>query len=665
MQNLLNDLTKLLEQDDRLVAEGKLLKNKIVELALALDSGLIKLLLKHEGIKQHFFVEVEGVLVFDKIKLQQFVSNKQFLPDSYTAFKNKIGLTAAGEYLTESKEVVLAWPYKECVLEGGQTREDARRDEVFWNETLAPDQIDRLLSPKALTNFKKYDKNGEHKVLELSRNDNLIIKGNNLLALHTLRKVYTGKVKLIYIDPPYNTDNDTFLYNDSFNHSAWLTFMRNRLEVAKQLLCRDGLIFIQIDDNEAPYLKVLCDEIFGEAIINLYVQVRFEGKTLVEDMDFQKLIETTLVYGRSEMSKLNKQQCEYSEEGFCWEINETGIPEEVELGGKAVKIFKAGSYEICKVESSENALKEIWATGKILDGNSSGRFFRDYIEGRANIDGLGVLYKVPDIGDDGLSHRYFTGPKRPTATKGKYYQGMPRYRRGTDANKEKFLSIPNFYQLAESFGNCRHEGGTEFRNGKKPEVWISQIMEFATAPNDLVLDFHLGSGTTAAVAHKMGRRYIGVEQMDYIENITVERLKKVIGKNIQKDGKMFEELEYDQSGISKTVNWQGGGNFVYCELNRANQTFIDQIQSAKTGDDLQTIWQDMQKRAFLSYKINPKTIDANTSEFKTLSFEDRQRFLIEVLDKNMLYVPYSEIDDVTYAVPDEDKALNRQFFNLK
>ena len=651
MQNLLNDLTSLLEQDDRLVIEGKLLKNKIVELALALDPSLIKLLLKHNGIRKHFFVDVEGVLVFDKIKFQQFVSNKQFLPDSYTAFKNKIGLTVGGIYLTESKEVVLAWPYKDCVLEGGQNKEDEERNEIFWNEKLAPDQIDRLLSPKAFTNFRMFDKDGEHQVLEISPNDNLIIKGNNLLVLHTLKQVYSGKVKLIYIDPPYNTDNDTFLYNDTFNHSTWLTFMRNRLEIAKQLLCRDGLIFIQIDDNEAPYLKVLCDEIFGEAIINFYVQVRFEGKTLVEDMDFQKLIETTLVYGRSAMSKLSKQQCEYSEEGFCWEITETGIPEEVELGGKAVKIFKSGCYKVSKVDSSENGLKEIWATGKILDGNSSGRFFRDYIEGRANIDGLGVLYKVPDIGDDGLSYRYFTGPKRATATKGKYYQGMPRHRRGNDANKEKLLSIPNFYQLAESFGNCRHEGGVEFRNGKKPEVWISQIMEFATVPNDLVLDFFSGSGSTSAVAHKMGRQYIGVEQMDYIETITKTRLKNVVaGEN---------------TGISKSVNWQGGGSFVYCELNRANQVFIDQIQSAKTNADLQGIWQVMQERAFLSYKLDPKIVDANKSEFDDLTFVDQQRFLIEVLDKNMLYVPYSEIDDVTYNVTDVDKALNRQFFNSK
>jgi adenine-specific DNA-methyltransferase len=214
MQNLLQDLIQLLEQDDRFVVEGKPLKNRIVESALALDPALIKLLLLKETVRNHFFVELEGVLIFDKIKFQQFVSNKQFLPDSYTAFKNKIGLTADGDYLTESKEVALVWPYKDCVLEGGQEREDAKRNEIFWNETLAADQIDRLLAPKVLTGFKRYTASGEQAVTQLSPDDNLIIKGNNLLALHTLAKIYAGKVKLIYIDPPYNTGNDSFGYND-------------------------------------------------------------------------------------------------------------------------------------------------------------------------------------------------------------------------------------------------------------------------------------------------------------------------------------------------------------------------------------------------------------------------------------------------------------------
>lgn len=238
MQNLLNELTELLANDDQLVVEGKLLKNKLIELALKMDTGLIKLLLKSDNIKKHFFTDVDGVLVFDKIKFQRFVSNKQFLPDSYTAFKNKIGLVNEnGDYLSESREIVLAWPYKDCVLEGGQTKEDQKRDEIFWNETLAPDEIDRLLAPKVFTGFMRYDKDGEHVLDGREKidfaNENLIIKGNNLLALHSLYKKFAGKVKLIYIDPPYNTGSDSFKYNDNFNHSTWLTFMRNRLEIAK------------------------------------------------------------------------------------------------------------------------------------------------------------------------------------------------------------------------------------------------------------------------------------------------------------------------------------------------------------------------------------------------------------------------------------------------
>ena len=265
MQNLLDELLKALKDDKRLLIDGRLAKNKIVELALAMDEGLITLLLKNKAIKKHFFTKVGETLVFDKVAFQSFVSNKQFLPDSYTAFKNKIGLTVNKEYLTESKEVVLSWPYKDCVLQGGQTKEDQKRDEIFWNETLAPDEIDRLLEPKTLANFKKYDSKGEHAVKSISADDNLIIKGNNLLALHSLKKQYAGKVKLIYIDPPYNTggNGDTFEYNNTFKHSSWLTFTKNRLEVAKKLLSNDGAIIVAIDENEQARLGVLLQEIFN------------------------------------------------------------------------------------------------------------------------------------------------------------------------------------------------------------------------------------------------------------------------------------------------------------------------------------------------------------------------------------------------------------------
>src|SRR3989339_1702193 len=234
MKNILEQLTDLLKKDERLASQdGILLKNQAQELARKNDPALIRLLLSDKAIKQHFFFEVEKTLIFDKEKFIKFVSNKEFLPDSYTAFKNKIGLTEDGEFISEKKEVVLSWPYKDCVLEGGMTKEDQKRDEIFYNETLAPDDINRLLDAKVFTNFKRIDKKGEHKLDGFNRDekgtikDNLIIKGNNLLALASLKKKFAGKVKLIYIDPPYNTGNDGFKYNDYFNHSSWLVFMKN------------------------------------------------------------------------------------------------------------------------------------------------------------------------------------------------------------------------------------------------------------------------------------------------------------------------------------------------------------------------------------------------------------------------------------------------------
>ncbi len=270
MESILDNLKNLLQKDERLVSEGELLKNKVIELAIKLDKDMIESLLSDEQMKAVFFKQIGKATIFDKDKFIKFISNKQFLPDSYTTFKNKIGLMEDDEFIKEKKEVVLSWPYKDCILEGGMTKEEQKRDEIFWNEILAPDEISRLLDPKVFTNAKRIDKSGEHKFDKFKTDengdikDNLIIKGNNLLAIHSLKKRFAGKVKLIYIDPPYNTGNDDFKYNDAFNHSTWLTFMKNRLEVAKYLLSDDGIIFLQINDNELVYLKILMDEIFDK-----------------------------------------------------------------------------------------------------------------------------------------------------------------------------------------------------------------------------------------------------------------------------------------------------------------------------------------------------------------------------------------------------------------
>lgn len=322
---LLEELKVILEKDGRLVAEGKLLKNRIVEQALKLDKDLMKLLFKNERIKQHFFKNVDGVLVFDKEKFMKFIDNKEFLPDSYTAFKNKIGLAnEEGKYLAKSKEIVLVWPYKDCVLEGGQEEPDEKRKEIFHNVILAPDEIDRLLEPKVFTNFKRIDKEGEHQLdgfrrdAEINRKrglpedtitDNLIIKGNNLLALHSLLREFRGKVKLIYIDPSYNTGSDEFQYNDSFKHSTWLTFMKNRLEVAKEILKSDGILTVQCSYHEYAYLKVLLDEIFSRSnhLCTFNILVTHPDRILTGDKEFNDVIEYLLFYRISSETKFPKK----------------------------------------------------------------------------------------------------------------------------------------------------------------------------------------------------------------------------------------------------------------------------------------------------------------------------------------------------------------------
>ena len=196
------ELEELLSQYEEFIVEDILNKNKLSELARKYDAKLLNVLMREEKIKNHFFSKLEeGILVFKKDVFLQFLNNKEFLPDSFTAYKTKIGLgNKDGSLLSENHDIVLNFPYKDCILEGGQTKEDAKRDEIFFNETLAPSEITRLLDEKVFTNFKRYDKDGEHEVKEIKEDDNFIIKGNNLVALYSLKKRFAGKVKLIYIE---------------------------------------------------------------------------------------------------------------------------------------------------------------------------------------------------------------------------------------------------------------------------------------------------------------------------------------------------------------------------------------------------------------------------------------------------------------------------------
>ncbi|NCB48956.1 MAG: site-specific DNA-methyltransferase [Clostridia bacterium] len=244
-------------------SDGEFLTGKIFEAIERVDRAFMAILLKDTTAKSHFFDAIEEAYVLNQTKLYEFFNAKEYFDNSYTSYTNKIGLIKKESFIKKFDDVVLAFPYKDCVLEGGMSNEEASKKEVFYNSIISKDEIDRLFEPKVLTNITKFDTNGQHKPESISMDDNLIIKGNNLLALHSLKQRYAGQIKLIYIDPPYNTGNDGFKYNDRFNHSTWLTFMKNRLEVARELLRDDGVIFVSIDDREQAYLKILMDEIFG------------------------------------------------------------------------------------------------------------------------------------------------------------------------------------------------------------------------------------------------------------------------------------------------------------------------------------------------------------------------------------------------------------------
>jgi len=620
MKNIFEQLMDLLKKDERLVSQdGVLLKNQTQELACKNDLSLIKLLLSDKATKQHFFFEVEKTLIFDKEKFIRFVSNKQFLPDSYTAFKNKIGLTVGDEYVSENREVVLAWPYKDCVLEGGMTKEDQKRDEIFYNETLAPDDINRLLDAKVFTNFKRIDKKGEHKLDGFNRDekgtikDNLIIKGNNLLAIASLKKEFAGKVKLIYIDPPYNTGNDGFNYNDSFNHSSWLVFIKNRLEVARQLLREDGGIWINIDDNESHYLKVLCDDIFGREnfVANIIWRHTIQAKNDSLKVSLQH--NSIIVFQRTKAFKLGK----------------------VERNEEHNKNYS----------NLDDDLNGLWRSGDVRSPSYAKSLIFEIITPS------GKKIKPPKFG-----WRWSL-----TTIKEKIKTGEIIFN-NNETNIIRKIYLSNQYgRVVESFWDAREvassrEGTNEIKllfgektfMTPKPEKLLHRILEIGSKKDDLVLDFFAGSGTTLAVAHKIGRQYIGIEQMDYIHDLPEARLKKVIAG--------------EQGGISKVVNWKGGGDFVYMELAQWNEKIIKEIRDAKTEKELQKIWNDLKDNTFLSWRVDPKIFDENAKDFADLNIANQKKFLIECLDKNQLYVNLSEIADKEYGVSKEDRGLNKEFY---
>jgi adenine-specific DNA-methyltransferase len=621
----------------------------VINKAQNFDAGLIELLLNEKELKEKFFLDIKGTLVFNQNLFVQFLEQKNYLNDSYTQYKNKVGLTIDGKYLKQRNEVALVWPFKDCVLEGGQSREEDKREEIFFNEILAQDEITQLLEPKVLTNAKVYNKDGEQEFKGFRRDaelnkkrglpentitDNLIIKGNNLLALHSLKKEFAGKVKLIYIDPPYNTGNDSFQYNDNFNESSWLTFMKNRMEAARDLLSDKGVIFIQCDDNEQGYLKILLDEVFKP----------------------QNFVETFIWKNTDNAPTLSKKTRKNIEFIHCYEksidtsigyVGRDSDNDDAPLlnSGNPITIleFKSGiiEFRISDGEHKKGKFDKIELLNdlKIKNGKNDNTI---KLKGR-------FKWQQSFLDTEIENGTYFLIKSNKFSI---------RYQRKIASNMAPDKLIDETY-LSKAIGVETNEDSKKhidslklkFNSYPKPETLIGFLIKAVTKENDIVLDYYLGSGTTASTAHKMSRQYIGIEQMNYIETVVAKRLKRVI------DG--------EQGGISKAVNWEKGGSFTYFELKKYNQTFIEQIEEAKATKKILEIWEQMKAKSFLNYNVDIQKHDEHIEDFKKLELKQQKEHLIELLDKNQLYVNLSSINDKDFEVSKEEKQVTNDFYQIE
>ena len=682
-------LIDLLKTDSRFVDdEGELIKAAVIDRVWKIDRDLVKLLLSEPEIEKKFFDEIEGHWIFNINTFIGYISDKNFLANSYTRFRNKVGLNIGGKFLRERGEVSLVWPYKDCVLEGGQTKEEEKRKEIFFNEILAQDEIDRLFDPKVLTNFKRCTPEGEQKVTEIKRDENstikenLIIKGNNLLALHTLKAQFRGKVKLIYIDPPYNTGNDSFGYNDNFNHSSWLTFMKNRLEVARELLHKSGAIFVQIDHHEFGYINILMDDIYGKENKVQLISLKTASPAGFKTVNPGPIDVTEYILFYTKSKKDFKFKKSYTEVNYHKNYN-------LVIVNKSENPEKWILKSIKEVVLNENGIefKESLKTTRKQVEKKWGKYWKIILNELIADYALRNSEKVVSVRDP---HKPTNKLKLILNESKKQKNKIFIYEKSTGCKADIGYVINGgalaFYsnkiknvggkltptELLTDFWNdiswagIAKEGGVRLKNGKKPEKLIQRIIKMATESNDIVMDYHMGSGTTAAVAHKMGRQYIGIEQLDYGENDSVARLQNVIGKR-KRDSLIKEYKDYDKSGISKSVNWQGGGDFIYCELMKYNETFMDKIQSTKTSDELLKIWKDIAENSFLNWYVNPEMPKEAVNNFMEIGrfengLEKQKKLLAGLLNKNQLYVNLSEIDDEDYKVSEDDKKLNQSFY---
>ncbi|GAA8337754.1 site-specific DNA-methyltransferase [Helicobacter pylori] len=612
-------------------------KERLETLILQNDETLLTFMLENKNAndyKNAFFKTIANSLVFNEKALLECLEIKE-LEKSFTRFKNKIGLYSQGRPkdhpIKSSELVVLNFPFKDNVLLGSAKDNSTKTKECFYHEILHKKEIDTLLKKKALCHFEMHGEGDLENALK-DKNTNYLIKGNNLIALHSLKKKFAKQVKCIYIDPPYNTGNDSFNYNDNFNHSSWLVFMKNRLEAAREFLSDDGVIFVQCDDNEQAYLKVLMDEIFlRENFVSGITHI-----VKPEDRMYGQVAKTheyILVYAKN-INNLIFNEIEKEGHAFSYVDEKGGF----DLQGLENRNFRA--FNGLNIPSLRYGL---FIDENQKDSNGFMPVFGEYRDGLTEVfpdsrNGFDLVWRwgkekalkenhsLVGVFKDRL--RVFQKVRsNTTRAKSIFWDKSMITQKGTEEVKQIFK--------------------TQIFDFPKPEALISRILEISTNENDLVLDFFVGSGTTCAVAHKMKRRYIGIEQMDYIETITKERLKKVI--------------EGEQGGISKKCGFKGGGSFVYAELKEVNLEIKKQITNAKSTSECLKIFNDLSER--ILKRADNKMDAIHSEEFQNLDLNEQKRIYCKLFDSNEDYLNLGDIDEDVWEIDDSTKKYNEIFYS--
>jgi len=412
--------------------------------------------------------------------------------------------------------------------------------------------------------------------------ENMLIHGDNLIALQALQQDFAGRVKCIYIDPPYNTGNAFDYYDDGVEHSIWLNLMRQRLVLLRELLAEEGSIWIQIDDEEQAYLKVLCDEIFGR--VNFVNMISVNMKNIAgasgggEDKRIKKNCEYILIYakdyyrldmfkGAYDYEEIGALVERYREEGISWKYSsalvnpgeKNYIGSTVDGTGDEIKIYKRVGFEIKSVNQlmQEDGISERDAYNKYAKCFFVSQMPQSSIRPR-------VMDKVNEIGRDSELYSIEYVPKTGR-NKGKLYEQFYKGKNfrllawlrdvseEIDGSLYKKTLQGTYWDYVSGTKNLTKEGNVEFPNGKKPESLVSRVFDMASDEGDIVLDSFLGSGTSAAVAHKMNRTWIGIEMGDHAYSHCKARLDRVV------DGE-------DSGGITMDYSWKGGGGYHFYEL---------------------------------------------------------------------------------------------------